>query len=429
MKVTAERIDNHKLVLEMEVPQPEVAKAVNKAYQKLANRVNIPGFRKGKVPRKVLELRIGKEALMDEAFEILAPEFYGKALEEQKVEPVTRPEIEVITFEEDKPLTFKATIVTKPQIQLGEYKGLSVEQPAAEVSNEDIDKQLETMRNRQAKMVVVEDAVLANGDFAIIDFEGFVDGQPFKGGDAKGYPLEVGSGSFIPGFEDQLLGAKAGDERDVKVTFPADYFVAELAGKEAEFKVKIHDIKRKEMPELDDDFAKDVSEFDSLEELKADVKNKLEQAAVEKADREFRNNAIKAAVNNATVDIPEVMVDQRVAQMLQDLQMNLESRGMNMEAYLKYSGMDIAKLKESYREPAEVNVKTDLLLEAVAKAENIQAAPEDMEAEVAGMAQNFGANPKDVWEIIRKEGRIMGLIDTVVRKKAAQFIIDNAIKA
>ena len=429
MKVTAERIDNHKLVLQIEVPQPEVAKAVQRAYQKLAAQVNIPGFRKGKAPRKVLEMRIGKEAILDEAFEILAPQAYSKALDEQQADPVTRPEIEVITLAEDQPLTFKATVTVKPEIQLGEYKGLSVVQPSAEVTEEAINAQLDSMRNREAKMVVMEDAELTNGDFAIIDFEGFVDGKPFQGGDAKGYPLEVGSGSFIPGFEDQLLGAKAGDERTVNVTFPTEYFVPELAGKDAEFKVKIHDIKRKELPELDDDFAKDVSEFNSLEELKADVKNKLEQAAAEKAEREFRNNAVKAAVDNSTVDIPEVMTTQRVAQMIQDLQMNLEGRGMKFEDYLKYTGTDVGQLKESYREAAQLNVKTDLLLDAVAKAESIQAAPEDMENEVAAMAQNFGANPKDVWEIIRKEGRLMGLIESVVRKKSAQFIIDNAVKA
>lgn len=429
MKVTAERIDNHKMVLEMEVPQAEVAKAVDKAYQKLANRVNIPGFRKGKVPRKVLEMRIGKEALLDEAFEILAPQAYNKALAEQQVESVTQPEIEVVTFAEDQPLTFKATITAKPSIELGEYKGLTVEKPSAAVSDEEVTKQLEAMRNRQAKMVVAEGASLASGDFAIIDFEGFVDGKPFSGGEAKGYPLEVGSGSFIPGFEEQLIGAKAGDDCEVKVTFPADYFVAELAGKEADFKVKVHDIKRKELPQLDDDFAKDVSDFDTLEELTADIKNKLEQAATEKAERDFRNNAVKAAVDNATVDIPDVMVDQKVAQMLQDFQMNLESRGMKFEDYLKYSGMDVSKLKESYREPALTNVKTDLLLEAVAKAEKIEVAPADMEMEVAVMAQNYGANPKDVWEIIRKEGRIMGLMESVMRRKAAQFIIDNTVQA
>ena len=429
MKVTAERIDNHKLVLQIEVPQPEVAKAVQRAYQKLAAQVNIPGFRKGKAPRKVLEMRIGKESILDEAFEILAPEAYNKGFDEQNVEPVTRPEIEVITLAEDQPLTFKATVTIKPEIQLGEYKGLSVVQPSAEVTEDAINAQLDSMRSREAKMVVMENAELTNGDFAIIDFEGFVDGEAFQGGDAKGYPLEVGSGSFIPGFEDQLLGAKAGDERTVNVTFPAEYFVPELAGKDAEFKVKIHDIKRKELPELDDDFAKDVSEFNSLEELKADVKNKLEQAAAEKAEREFRNNAVKAAVDNSTVDIPEVMTTQRVAQMIQDLQMNLEGRGMKFEDYLKYTGTDVGQLKESYREAAQLNVKTDLLLDAVAKAESIQAAPEDMENEVAAMAQNFGANPKDVWEIIRKEGRLMGLIESVVRKKSVQFIIDNAVKA
>lgn len=428
MKVTAERIDNHKVVLEMEVPAGDVTKAVDRACQRLANRVNIPGFRKGKVPRKVLEMRIGKEALLEEAFDIIASEVYNKALDEQNITPVTRPEIELVSMEEGKPLVFKATVIAKPELTLGDYKALKVAAPAAEVAEADIAQQLDNLRNRNAKMVVAEGAELANGDFAIIDFEGFVDGKPFSGGDAKGYPLEVGSGSFIPGFEDQLLGAKADEERDVNVTFPEDYFVPELAGKAANFKVKVHDIKRKELPELDDDFAKDASEFDTLEELKADVKNKLEKAAQEKSEREFRNNVIKQAVENATVDIPMVMVEQRIDHMIEDLKINLENRGMNFDAYLKFAKTDVIKLREDYREAALVNVKTDLLLEAVAKAENLEVKPEDLDMEVAIMAANYGAKPDDVRKIIIEQGNVGALAQTVLRKKAAQLIFDNAVK-
>jgi len=239
MKVNAEKIDKHKVVLEMEIPQPEVSKALDKAYHKLANQVNIPGFRKGKVPRSILEKRIGKEALLDEAFEIVAPRFYAQALQEQGIEPVGRPQIDVVTLQEDQPLVFKATVIAKPEVVLGEYKGLKVEQPAAEVSEEQISNHLESLRSRHARMVVAEGAELQNGDFAIIDFEGFVDGTPFNGGAGKAYPLEIGSGSFIPGFEEQLIGAKAGEERDVNVSFPEDYHVAELAGKPALFKVTV----------------------------------------------------------------------------------------------------------------------------------------------------------------------------------------------
>ncbi|SDF19615.1 trigger factor [Sporolituus thermophilus] len=427
MKVTAERIDNHKLVLEMEVPQEEVAKAFQKAYQKLAARVNIPGFRKGKAPRNILELHVGKDVLKDEAFDLLANKAYWQALDEQKAEPVTRPEIEILTFEEGKPLRFKATVVTKPDVTLGEYKGLKVAKLVAEVTAEDVQKQLENLRIRHAKMVVVEDAVLQKGDFAIIDFEGFIDGKPFKGGDAKGYPLEVGSGSFIPGFEDQLLGAKAGEEREVNVVFPEDYFVPELAGKASTFKVKIHDIKRKELPELDDDFAKDVSEFDTLEELKADIENKLKEAAAERAEREFRSQAIKLAVDNATVDIPEVMIEQRIDDMVSDLDINLQNRGMKLDDYLKATKMDMAGLRQNYREAAAYSVKTDLVLEAIAKAEGIEVSDEDMQAEVVAMARSYGASVEDVAKIIREQGRVNALYETVKRKKAAKLIVDSAV--
>lgn len=428
MKVSAERLDNHKVRLEIEVPQPEVAKAVDKAYQKLANKVNIPGFRKGKVPRKVLEMRVGKEALLDEAFEIMAGPAYSKALQEQNIDPVARPEIEVVTLQEDQPLVFKAVVIAKPDVTLGQYKDLQVEQPVAEVSDEDVNKQLESQRTRHAKMVVAEDAALQNGDFAIIDFAGFVDGQPFKGGDAEGYPLEVGSGSFIPGFEEQLIGAKAGDAREVKVSFPADYFVPELAGKEANFKVKINDVKRKELPELDDDFAKEVSEFTSLEELKADIKNKLDQAAKQKADRDYKNNIVKTAVDNATVDIPDIMIEKRIDNMIEDFDVNLQNRGLSLDKYLEYAKTDLNTMRDSYRESAQQSVKTDLVLEAVAKAESVEVKSEDLETEIAIMAHGYQRPVEEVRKVIVEQGHINSLAESVLRKKAAQVIIDSVVK-
>ncbi len=425
MKVTAERIDNHKTVLSLEVPQTEVVKAVEKAYRKLANQVNIPGFRKGKAPRKVVEMRIGKEALLDEAFEILAPQAYAKALEEQSIDPVGRPEIEVITLAEDQPLVFKATVVKKPEVTLGQYKGLTIEKTAAEVTDADVDSELEKNRSRNAKMVVVEDAELKQGDLAIIDFKGFVDGVPFDGGEGKSYPLEIGSGSFIPGFEEQLIGAKSGDEREVSVSFPEDYFVAELAGKAAKFTVNIHDIKRKEMPELDDEFAKESGEFDTLAELKSDIKNKLEQTAADKAEREFRAAAIKAVVDGAELEVPDVMVENQIDNMIQDLDVNLQQRGMQLAKYLEYTKMDMAALRENYRAAALYNVKTDLVLEAIVKAEGFTAAPEDLQQEIESMAQNYQTTVEEIVKVIRETNRFQALNDSVLRKKAAQLVIES----
>lgn len=425
MKVTAERIDNHKTVLNLEIPQAEVAKALDKAYHKLANQVNIPGFRKGKAPRKVVEMRVGKEALLDEAFEILAPAAYNKALAEQAIDPVGRPEIEVVTLAEDQPLVFKATVIKKPEVTLGQYKELAVEKTVAPVTDADVDSELEKRRNRNAKMVVVEDAELQQSDLAVIDFKGFIDGIPFEGGEGKSYPLEIGSGSFIPGFEDQLIGAKTGEERQVNVSFPEEYFVAELAGKAATFTVNIHDIKRKEMPELDDEFAKETGDFETLAELKADIKNKLEQAAEMKAEREFRTAGIKAAVDNATLDIPEVMVENQIDNMIQDFDINLQQRGMKLDKYLEYTKMDIAALRDNYRESALYNVKTDLVLEAIVKAEELTATPEEMQQEVQSMAMNYQTTVEEIMKVIRETGRFQALQDSVLRKKAAQLIIDS----
>lgn len=429
MKTTAERIEKNKIVLEMEIPQNEVAKALDKAYHRLAQKVNIPGFRKGKAPRKILEMRLGKEVLLDEAFDMIAPSAYSKALDEQKIEPVGRPEIEVVNLKEDQPLVFKATVITKPEVTLGQYKGLKIEKKVDEVNEEKVNAELETLRNRHAKMIVAEGAAIENNDFAIIDFKGTVDGVPFEGGEGKSYPLQIGSGSFIPGFEEQLIGAKAGEERDVKVTFPEDYHVADLAGKEAVFKVTVNDVKRREIPEIDDDFAKDVSEFATVEELKGDIKNKLEKAAEEKAEREFRNEAIKQAVENAQMEIPEIMVEERIDNMINDLDINLQNRGMNLEQYLKYTNSDMNALRQNYREAALINVKTDLVLEAVVKAENLEANPEDIKTELAAMAEAYDAKFEDVEKIVRQQGHFNALVASVLRKKAAQLIIDSIEKA
>ena len=392
----------------------------------MANRVNIPGFRKGKAPRIIVERHVGTDALMQEAFDLIAPQAFDNALKEQKIEPVTRPNIDIVTLEDGKDLVFKATVTPRPEVKLGDYKGLKVEKQVAEVKDEDVEKQIKNFQDRQGKMVdAPEGAAVENGDFTTLNFEGFVDGTPFEGGKGEDYPSQIGSGSFIPGFEDQLVGAKIGEEKEVNVTFPEEYHSKDLAGKAAMFKCTIKSIKRKELPEINDELAKKVSKFDTLDELKADIRKNLEENAERKAENDQKSAAIEQATNNIQVDIPAVMIDNRVTAMIQEMAMRLEQQGMKLEQYLQYAGTDIAKIREDYRETAEKNVKTDLMLEEVAKAEDIKVEAKDLDAEVAAMAAAYGATPQQVQKIIKEQGRIGDLAASVLRKKTAQFIIDN----
>ena len=426
MKVTAENGENREITLTIEVEAAEVSKAVDNAAKRLANRVNIPGFRKGKAPRKIVERHVGIEALKQEAFDIIAPKAFNDAIDEQKIVPVTRPKIDIVTLEDGQNLVFKATVVPRPEVKLGEYKGLKVEKKVAEVTDEDVEKQLKTFQDRQAKMVdVPEGAAVKDGDFTTLDFEGFVDGEAFEGGKGQDYPLQIGSGSFIPGFEEQLIGVKVGEEKDVNVKFPENYHAENLAGKDATFKCTIRSIKHKELPEINDELAKKVSKFETLDELKADIRKNLEENAERKAVSEQRTQAIDKATENIEVDIPAVMIDNRVTAMIQEMAMRLEQQGMKLEQYLQYAGTDMAKIREDYRETAEKNVKTDLMLEEVAKAEDIKVEAKDLDAEVAGMAAAYGATPQQVQKIIKEQGRIGDLMSSVLRKKTAQFIIDN----
>lgn len=426
MKVTAEQGENQQVTLTIEVEAAEVSKAAERASKQLASRVSIPGFRKGKAPRKIVERHVGTEALMQEAFDLLAPKAFNDALEEQKIEPVTRPNIDIVTLEDGKDLVFKATVTPRPEVKLGEYKGLKVEKAAVEITDEDVEKQLKNFQDRQGKMVdAPEGAAVADGDFTTLDFEGFVDGEAFEGGKGKDYPLQIGSGSFIPGFEEQLIGVKVGEEKEVQVKFPEEYHAKELAGKDATFKCTIRSIKHKELPAIDDELAKKVSTFQTLDELKADIRKNLQENAERKAENDRNSAAIEQATENVTVDIPAVMIDNRVTAMIQEMAMRLEQQGMKLDQYLQYAGTDIAKIREDYRETAEKNVKTDLMLEEVAKAEDIKVEGKDLDAEVAAMAAAYGATPQQVQKIIKEQGRVGDLAASVLRKKTAQFIIDH----
>lgn len=430
MNVTTEKIENHKVVLTIEVPAEELDKGIKAACKSLANRVNIPGFRKGKAPRRILEMNIGKESILDEAFDRVAQKAFDEALKQENLDPVDRPQVDIVTLEEGKDVVFKATITPVPEVTLGEYKGLKVAKDAVEVKDEQVEEQVKNILNHHAKMVDAEEgATVANDDFITLDFKGEVDGVAFAGGEGKDYPLQIGSHSFIDTFEDQLVGLKVGEEKDVNVTFPEEYHAKDLAGKAAVFHCKINSIKHKEMPELTDEFVKASTSYESIEDMKAKLRENIEKNAQREADTKRRNEILKQATDNITVDIPEVMVENRVSNMIQELSVNLENQGMNLDAYLKYANMDMAKLREQYKESAAIAVKTDLMLDAVAKAEDIKVENADINAEIALLAATYGTTPQEVSKIIKKNHSIGNLVATVLHKKAANFIIDSAVEA
>lgn len=430
MNVTTEKIENHKVVLTIEVPAEELDKGIKAACKSLANRVNIPGFRKGKAPRRILEMNIGKEAILDEAFDRVAQKAFDEALKQENLDPVDRTQVDIVTLEEGKDVVFKATITPVPEVTLGEYKGLKVAKDAVEVKDEQVEEQVKNILNHHAKMVDAEEgATVANDDFITLDFKGEVDGVAFAGGEGKDYPLQIGSHSFIDTFEDQLVGLKVGEEKDVNVTFPEEYHAKDLAGKAAVFHCKINSIKHKEMPELTDEFVKASTSYESIEDMKAKLRENIEKNAQREADTKRRNEILKQATDNITVDIPEVMVENRVSNMIQELSVNLENQGMNLDAYLKYANMDMAKLREQYKESAAIAVKTDLMLDAVAKAEDIKVENADINAEIALLAATYGTTPQEVSKIIKKNHSIGNLVATVLHKKAANFIIDSAVEA
>lgn len=426
MNVTVERVENE-ATLKITAPAAEVNAGYKKAVQKIADQANIPGFRKGKAPRAIIEMHYGKEAVKQEAFEIVANKAYSEALDQEKLIPVSDPKVEESTFEEGKDMELTIKVTLKPEPELGEYKGLHVEKKEVEVTDEQVDAQIKDMMGRDAKMVVAEEgAVIEKGDFAIIDFAGTVDGEPFSGGEGKGYPLEVGSNSFIPGFEDQLVGLSKGDSTDVEVTFPEDYFVKDLAGKEAIFKVNIQDVKRKELPELNDEYVASKTDFKTVEELRANYKERMQKVAEANAKAEYEHELIDLAVANAKFSVPEIMIEDKISQMVEEMKMSLESRKMSLDMYMQYTGLDMAKIRENQRPVAEENVKTDLVLDAIAKAEDIQVDMADVDAEIAAISAQHGASPEEVKKIIKGNGTMGLLLANILRRKAAHVVIDSA---
>lgn len=375
------------------------------------------------MPRGLFEQRFGVEALYQDALDILLPVEYPKAVEEAGIEPVDRPEIDVEKIEKGENLIFTAKVTVKPEVKLGEYKGLGIEKDDTAVTDEDVQNELKSLQERQAELVVKEDGKVEEGDTVVLDFEGFVDGEAFEGGKAENYSLEVGSGSFIPGFEDQLVGLEAGAEKDVEVTFPEEYHAEELAGKPAVFKVKIHEIKAKELPELDDEFAKDVDEeVGTLAELTEKTKKRLEEAKENEADAKLREELVLKAAENAEADIPQAMIDTELDRMMKEFEQRLQMQGMNLELYFQFSGQDENALKEQMKEDAEKRVKSNLTLEAIAKAENLQVTDEEVEEELSKMAEAYNMPVENIKQAI---GSTDGMKEDLKVRKAIDFLVEN----
>ncbi|ADC48663.1 trigger factor [Alkalihalophilus pseudofirmus OF4] len=425
-----EKLEGNEGVLTIDVEAEKVDAALDAAFKKVAKKVNVPGFRKGKVPRSLFEKQFGVEALYQDALDILLPEAYAAAIDETNIEPVDRPEIDIETMEKGSNLVFTAKVVVKPEVTLGEYKGLEVEEQDTTVTDEDVEAELTQLQNRHAELVVVEDGAIENGDTAVIDFEGFVDGAAFEGGQAENYSLEIGSNQFIPGFEEQLIGLKAGDEKDVEVNFPEEYHAEDLAGKAATFKVKVHDIKRKELPALDDEFAKDANEnVETLDELKKEIKDKLQKEKEQAADTEIRDTLVEKAAENATVDIPEAMVTTETDRMLQEFEQRLQMQGMNLEMYYQFAGQDEEAMREQFKKDAEKRVRINLTLEAIANAENIEATDADVDAELEKMAEMYQRSVEELKTIFAAQGGTEGIKGDLKIQKAVELLVENSKKA
>lgn len=426
MVATWEKIEKNKGVLAVEVETEQVAAALDQAFKKVAGKVNVPGFRKGKVPRQIFEARFGVESLYQDALDILLPKAYMDAVEETKIEPVDQPDVDVENFAKGEVLKFKATVIVKPEVELGEYKGLEVAEESAEVTEEEINQELERLQERHAEIVPLEDGTAENGDTVVIDFEGSIDGVPFEGGKAEQHSLELGSNSFIPGFEEQLVGVKKEDELEVTVNFPEDYHAEELKGKESVFQVKVHDIKRKNLPELDDEFAKDVSEFETFEEFKQDLIEKLKKSKEEQAERAKENAVVDKAVENAEVEIPEPMIESELHEMLHDFEHRLQAQGMNLEMYYQFSGQDEAKLREQMQDDAQKRVLNRLVLEAIAASESIEATEEELTDELDKIAESAKLTIEDVRARLLQDGRLTMLTQDVVMRKTVEFLVENS---
>ncbi|MCI2939994.1 trigger factor [Staphylococcus cohnii] len=421
MTATWEKKEGNEGVLSVTVPAEKVDKAIDQAFKKVVKQINVPGFRKGKVPRQIFEQRFGVEALYQDAVDILLPEAYGEAIDETGIKPVDQPEINVTSIEKGEDMTFEANVVVEPEVELGDYKGLEIEKQDTELTEEEVQESIDHQLGHLAEMVVKEDGAVENGDTVNIDFDGYVDGEQFEGGQAEGYDLEIGSGSFIPGFEEQLVGVKAGEEKDVNVTFPEEYHAEELAGKEATFKTKVNEIKYKDVPELNDEIANELdAEANSVDEYKDNVRKRLAEQKATDAENTQKEEAINKATNNTTIDVPEAMIKTELDRMVQEFGQRMQQQGLNLETYFQISGQDESQLREQMKDDAEERVKTNLTLTAIADAEEVEVSDADIDKELEKMSEQFNISVEDIkqtlgnTDIVKNDVRIQKVIDMLV---------------
>ena len=427
MSLQVEKLEKNMAKLTIEVSADDLEKALQSAYMKQKNKISLPGFRKGKVPRQMIEKMYGAEIFYDDAANALIPKAYADAYDECELEIVSRPEIDVVQIEKGKPFIFTAEVATKPEVTLGEYKGLEVDKISTRVTQKEVDAKVQEEAEKNARTITVEDRPVQDGDEVILDFEGFVDGVAFEGGKGENYPLTIGSGSFIPGFEEQLVGAEAEKEVEVNVTFPEDYHAEDLKGKAAVFKCTIHEIKAKELPEIDDEFAAEVSEFDTLEEYKAVIKAKIKEQKASEGKTKQEDQVVEQAVKNAEYEIPKAMIETQALQMVEDFGQRIQSQGLTMEQYFQFTGMTADKMLEEMRPQAIKRIETRLVLEAIAKAENIEISDEKLDEELAKMAEAYKMEVDKLKEFMSDNEKKQMKEDMAVQE-AVTFLVENAVE-
>ena len=425
MSLQVEKLEKNMAKLTVEVPAEQFVEAIGHAYKKNKNRFNVPGFRKGKVPQAMIEKMYGSEVFYEDAANEVIGQTYGDAAKESGLDIVSRPSIDLVQIEKGKNFIYTAEVAVKPEVTLGQYKGVEVEKANAEVTDEDVEKELKRAQEQNSRLVTVDDRPVADGDQVVIDFDGYVDGKRFDGGKSEDYPLTIGSHTFIDTFEDQLIGKNLGEECEVNVTFPAEYHAAELAGKPAVFKVKIKEIKYKELPELNDEFAGEVSEFETLDEYKADIRKKLTESKEKQAATENENRVVEAVVKHATMEIPEAMIDSQLDNMVSEYARNMQNHGISLEQYMQYTGMTIDKLKEQMRPQAVKRIETRLVLEAVVKAENIQVTDEKVDEEIGKMAEAYKMEPEKLKGYMG-EAEIANMKEDLAVQEAVDFLVAEA---
>lgn len=424
MSVKWEKHEGNTGTLTVEVPAEEVKVGIDKAFKKVVKQVQAPGFRKGKMPRPMFEKMYGVESLFNDALDFILPEAYAKAIEEVDVEPIDRPEIDIEQMEKGQALIFKAVVTLKPEVKLGDYKGLEVTRQETAVTDEEIEEQLQESQKAFAELVIKEDGAIENGDTVKLDFEGFANGEAFEGGKAEQYELEIGSNSFIPGFEEQMVGMKMGEEKDIEITFPEEYHAAELAGQPAVFKVKVHEVKSKEIPALDDELAKEIDEeVESLEALRTKLKEKTAADKKSASETALRDDLVEAAARNAEIDIPEVMITSETDRMMDEFGQRLQMQGMNMDLYFQFSGQNEEALREQMKDDALNRVRVSLVLEAIGKAEAIEVNEEDINAELVKMSEQFGM---EIEQIKKTLGGTTVLENDLRFNKTVEFLVENA---